>query len=69
MPDTRVMSDAQMTAAGDVDDVTHDDHDAGHGATTSEPLGPVDVTAWAYALVSGAVGLILALAMFIAGGG
>jgi hypothetical protein len=41
------------------------DHDHDHAA---EPLGPIDVTAWAYALAGGAVGLLVALAMFVARG-
>jgi len=34
----------------------------------SEPLGPIDVTAWAYAIVGGAVGVVVALALLIARG-
>jgi hypothetical protein len=42
-------------------------HGAGHGHdAASEPLGPVDVAAWGYALAGGAVGLLVALALYVA---
>ena len=49
-------------------DVSHEppahDDDAGHGA--EEPLGPVDVLAWGYAIAGGLVGVITALALYAA---
>jgi hypothetical protein len=42
-------------------------HDAGHGhGAAGEPLGPPDLMAWAYALTGGAVGLVVALALWVA---
>ena len=65
MADTGGMSDAESTHAP-----TTDGHDAGHGQVPPrEPLGPVDVTAWAYALSGALLGLVVALALFIARGG
>jgi len=61
------MSDAETahTTAAEA----HDDHGSGHGhETASEPLGPIDFTAWAYAIVGGAVGVVVALALLIARG-
>ena len=56
------MSDADTHASTDIDD--------GHGhAPTGEPLGEVDVEAWAYALGGAVLGGLVALALFIAGGG
>lgn len=61
------MSDADPThapAGG-----AHDDHGSGHGAhEPSEPLGPIDVAAWGYAIAGGAVGVVVALALYVAGG-
>ena len=56
------MSDAETNHA---DDVAHAEHGSGHEHSASEPLGPVDVTTWAYALAGGAVGLVMALAVFL----
>jgi hypothetical protein len=49
------------------------DHDAdpggGHGHDHEEPavpLGPPDIVAWVYALAGGAVGLVTALALYVA---
>ncbi len=68
MSDTGSMSDTDTTHVsaahdGDADTATHDHAPAG------EPLGPVDVTTWAYAIGGSLVGVVLALAMLIAGGG
>ena len=58
------MSDADTTHT------TADAHDDGHGhASAGEPLGPVDWEAWAYALSGGVLGLLVALALFVARGG
>ena len=46
-----------------------DDHGGGHGgpsATESEPLGPVDVQTWAYAIVGGALGVLIVVALYLA---
>ena len=57
------MSDTDSTHAAT------DAHDDGHGhAPVDEPLGPVDLTAWAYAVGGAALGALVALALFIAGG-
>ncbi len=65
MADTTGMSDAETTPA------TADDDDAQHGhghAPSGEPLGPVDVTAWAYALGGSLLGLLVIVALYIARG-
>jgi len=67
MTDTATMSDV---GAGH-------DHDHDHGdltpATDHAPagatLGPVDVIAWAYALCGSVAGIVLAVALLVAGGG
>ena len=64
MADTGPMSDADTTHA------TAETHDDGHGhAPAAEPLGPIDWQAWAYAIGGGALGVLVALALFIARGG
>lgn len=64
MTHTGAMSDADTSHARD------DEHATGHGhASAGEPLGPVDVTAWGYALVGGVIGVLVALALFVARGG
>ena len=64
MPDTQAMSDADTTHAAT------DAHDDGHGhAPAGEPLGPVDLLAWAYAGSGAVLGALVALALFIAGRG
>lgn len=63
MTDTRAMSDADPTPA------STDAHDDGHGhAPEGEPLGPVDVTLWAYALGGAVLGVLVVLALLIARG-
>lgn len=57
------MSDAETTPATD-------DHDSGHGhAPAGEPLGPINVTTWAYALAGSLLGVLMVLALYIARGG
>lgn len=64
MADTQSMPDAHTTHT------STDIHDDGHGhAPTGEPLGEVDVKAWAYALGGAVLGGLVALALLIAGGG
>jgi hypothetical protein len=62
------MSDAETAPT-----TTQDAHDAdgsAHGhEPTGEPLGQVDVVKWGYAVVGGAVGVVVALALFAAAGG
>ena len=61
------MSDAETAHATTAD--AHDDHGSGHGhETASDPLGPIDVTAWAYAIAGGAVGVVVALTLLVARG-
>ena len=44
-----------------------DTHDSGHGHEgAAEPLGPLDLTTWAYALAGGAVGVVVVIALAIA---
>jgi hypothetical protein len=65
MADTGTMSDAETTHAS-----TTDEHDDGHGhAPAGEPLGPVDLTTWAYAGAGAVLGLLVVLALFMARGG
>jgi hypothetical protein len=62
------MSDVEHAPAAPSDG--HAAHDDGHGhESAGEPLGPIDMGTWAYAIVAGAVGVVVALAMFVAGGG
>lgn len=61
MADTGTMSDADTTHT------TADEHDHGH-SPASEPLGPVDWEAWAYALGGGVLGLLVVLALVLARG-
>ena len=64
MTDTGSMSDIDSTRPSSEG---HDDHASGHDRTTAgEPLGPVDVTTWAYAIGGGLSGLVFALALFVA---
>ena len=64
------MSDAETIHTSTARADAHDDHGSGHGhEPAGEPLGPVDVSAWAYTIVGGAVGLLVVLALFVAGGG
>lgn len=64
MTDTASMSDVR--AAHDHDH----DHDDLTSATDHAPaggtLGPVDVTAWAYALCGSVAGLVLVIALLVA---
>ena len=67
MTDTRTMSEADATA---VEDAAPAVADPAHGHETSDqPLGPVDTRAWAMAIGGGAIGVLMALALFIAGQG
>lgn len=59
-------------ASGDGHDAG-DDHDAGHGSShghghgeAGEPLGPIDLAAWAYAAGGALVGLVTVLALYVA---
>lgn len=62
------MSDAEITPATRSE--PHDTHDAGHGHESSgERLGPVDIATWGYAVAGGAIGIVVVLVMFAAGGG
>jgi hypothetical protein len=59
-------------AEGDThhDDAMESGHGDGHGhAVGGEPLGPVDLTAWVYALAGSLLGLVVILALYLAGGG
>jgi hypothetical protein len=66
MPDTGIMSD---TDSVHLDTDEHDHHASGHGhEPAGTPLGPVDVTTWAYAIVGSIAGLLVALVLWVAGG-
>jgi hypothetical protein len=52
-------------AAGDHDPGMAGGHGNGHG-DAAEPLGPPDLVAWAYAVAGGVVGLVTALALYVA---
>lgn len=70
MTDTTSMPDAETTHVT-TDEAGHgqghdSDDDAGHAA--SEPLGPVDLTAWAYAIAGSALGILILLALYVARG-
>lgn len=63
-----------MTHTGDMSDVDEakasaEEQHAGHGHATGQPLGPVDVVTWAYALAGASVGVVLVLALLAASGG
>jgi hypothetical protein len=48
---------------------TGSDHEGEHGHPSSgAPLGPIDVAAWAYALVGSLLGVLVVLALYIASG-
>lgn len=76
MSDTGPMSDADpgMTIVAPAHESRQDDagdldssHGHGHGhEDAAEPLGPPDLMAWAYAVAGGAVGLVTALALYVA---
>jgi hypothetical protein len=79
MSDTAAMSDTDPHANATDAALAHDDRHAagdpdpgmagghGHGhSDTAEPLGPPDLVAWAYAVAGGAVGLVTALALYVA---
>ena len=71
MTDTASMSDVR--AAHDHDRNRDHDHDDPTSATdhalAGGTLGPVDVTAWAYALCGSVAGLVVAVALLVAGEG
>ncbi len=71
MPDTTGMPEAEITHAT-TDEAGHghghdSDHDGAH-APAGEPLGPVDLGAWAYTLGGSMLGLLTVLALYIARG-
>lgn len=67
MTDTGAVSDA------DTGNMSADDHDhhvsGGVHEPAGTPLGPVDVTTWAYAIAGSIAGLLVALALWVARGG
>ena len=62
------MSDTERTLAH-AEGGLHGDAPSHGDGPEPQPLGPVDVTAWAYALGGSAVGVVLALAMLVASAG
>jgi len=71
MTDTGAMSASTPTHASE--EPGHDSssgHVSGQGhAPDGDALGPVDLVAWAYALAGGALGLIVAVALYAATAG
>jgi hypothetical protein len=63
MPSDTHSSDPHGSA--DVGDAHGDSH-GDHGAPGSEPLGPIDVPSWAYALIGAALGLLVVAVLFVA---
>lgn len=68
MTDTGPMSDRHASnATGTTGHGYAADHDSEHAhAPDVESLGPIDLVAWAYAIAGGAVGLLVALALYVA---
>jgi len=65
------MSDAETTHASTDEAGDSHGHDADHGGThgsAGTPLGPVDLTTWAYALGGSVLGLLTLLALYVARG-
>jgi hypothetical protein len=62
------MSEAESTDLADRAELHG--HDSGHDSehAAEEPLGPVDVTTWAYALAGALLGLLVVLALYLASG-
>lgn len=69
MADTTGMSDAETASADAVhSDADHSDDrqdEDGHGHA-AEPLGPPDYRGWGTAIGGGAIGVLVALALFAA---
>jgi hypothetical protein len=69
-PDVRQASPPDVSVIDVHDGHGPDDHSGagghGHPAHESEPLGPIDVTAWAYALAGVALGVLVVLALYVA---
>ncbi len=61
------MADTETTHAAANDDAHGDDHGHGH-ESASEPLGPVDLTTWAYALAGSILALLVVVALVVARG-
>jgi len=71
MADTTDMSEHDGAPAPQDHDVVDDGHAGGHGGAhdfQGEPLGPVNLTAWAYALAGACLGLLTAAGLYIARG-
>jgi hypothetical protein len=71
MADTATMSDADTSHAHPAEPHAADPHGThggshGHGTVEDEPLGPVDLAAWAYAVAGAALGLLLVIALYLA---
>lgn len=66
MVDTGAMSDADPETTSHAD--VSDGHDADHGhQSAGDPLGPVDTATWGYAIAGGAIGIFVAVVLFVAG--
>lgn len=62
MDDTVRMSHAETTPSPAAD--AHHGHEP-----PADPLGPIDLKSWAYAVAGGAVGVVVAVVLFVAGNG
>jgi hypothetical protein len=72
------MPDADVSQPALADTTTLDVHDGhgpddhgdagghGHPAHESEPLGPIDLAAWGYALAGAGLGLVVVIALYVA---
>lgn len=67
MADTGTMTHADPAHAPNTD-AEDGVHGHGHGPI-GEPLGPVDLAAWAYAGAGALLGVLVVLALVFAGGG
>lgn len=68
------MSDAASASASQPEvehgDDARDAHGDGHGhEPAAEPLGGIDAATWGYAIGGGAIGLVVAIVLFVARGG
>ena len=59
------MADTDSTDVAADDEHGHDEH--GH-ESTSEPLGPVDLTTWAYAIPGSILALLVIVSLYVARG-
>jgi hypothetical protein len=70
MADTPTMSHADPGHVGPADPHVSGVHgtadDGGHGLADAEPLGPIDLRGWAYALIGGGLGVVVLVVLYLA---